>query len=106
MDTWHGTTPSDGHFRGVMLTVDSVMSSAQTMQLHGLTQKQINQRLKKDLAYRLAQKIVEHGLCETTMQKRTDEGGGCIIIRARCFLLPDDQVQILRTQLKGRYTDA
>jgi hypothetical protein len=91
-------------FRGMMLTVDSVWSSHQTMLLCGLTQKEVNHRIKKELAYRLAEKILAHGLCETTMQKRIDDDS--MVMRARCFLLPDDQVQILRTQLKGMYTDA
>jgi hypothetical protein len=52
--------------------------------------------IKRRLVSLLAEELLEHKNIEFTYQKNHDNGN--ISVRARCFVVPDDQVKILRTK--------
>ena len=52
------------------------------------------QSVKEDLAMALANKMMEAGVIEFTQMK--DLSGFHITIKARCYLVPDNQVRIMR----------
>jgi hypothetical protein len=55
--------------------------------------------IKNRLAAMLAEELLEHKNIEFTYQKNHDNGN--ISVRARCFVVPDDQVKILRQRNNG-----
>ena len=58
------------------------------------------QEIKKQLAIDLAEKMLEEGAIEFTQTH--DHAWGHKVIKARCFLVPDNQVRILRTLYKDK----
>ena len=58
------------------------------------------QEVKKRLAMDLAEKMLEEGVIEFTQMQ--DPAWGHKTIKARCYLVPDDQVRILRTLYKDK----
>lgn len=58
------------------------------------------QEVKKRLAIDLAEKMLEEGVIEFTQIQ--DLAWGHKTIRARCYLVPDNQVRILRTLYKDK----
>lgn len=56
------------------------------------------QEIKKRLAMDLAEKMLEEGVIEFTQMQ--DSASGHKTIKARCYLVPDNQVRILRTLYK------
>jgi hypothetical protein len=63
---------------------------------------ELKQRIKKDLAISLAEKMLESGVIEFTQMTGDNFNFDGKIIKARCFLVPDDQVRILRTLYKDK----
>ena len=58
------------------------------------------QEIKKRLAMDLAEKMLEEGVIEFTQTDNLHSGHKTI--RARCYLVPDNQVRILRTLYKDK----
>jgi hypothetical protein len=58
------------------------------------------QGVKKRLAMDLAEKMLEDGVIEFTQMQ--DPARGHKTIRARCYLVPDDRVRLLRTLYKDK----
>ena len=58
------------------------------------------QEVKKRLAMDLAEKMLEEGVIEFTQIQ--DPAWGHKTIRARCYLVPDNQVRILKTLYKDK----
>jgi hypothetical protein len=58
------------------------------------------QEIKKRLAMDLAEKMLENGVIEFTQMQ--DSASGHKTIKARCYLVPDNQVRILRTLYKDK----
>ena len=58
------------------------------------------QEIKKRLAMNLAEKMLEDGVIEFTQMQ--DSASGHNTIKARCYLVPDDQVRLLRTLYKDK----
>jgi hypothetical protein len=56
------------------------------------------QEIKKRLAMDLAEKMLEEGVIEFTQMQ--DSASGHKTIKARCYLVPDNQVSIIRTLYK------
>ena len=56
------------------------------------------QRVKEDLAMALANKMLEEGVIEFTQTDNLHSGHKTI--RARCYLVPDNQVRLIRTLYK------
>ena len=54
--------------------------------------------IKKRLAVMLAEELLQNKSTEFTYQKNHDTGN--ISVRARCFVVPDDQVKLLRERNK------
>jgi hypothetical protein len=57
-------------------------------------------RIKKEIALNLAEKMLEEGAIAFT--QIPDIASGATTIKARCFLVPDNQVRILRTLYKDK----
>jgi hypothetical protein len=57
-------------------------------------------RIKKEIALNLAEKMLEEGAIAFT--QIPDLASGATTIKARCFLVPDNQVRILRTLYKDK----
>ena len=57
-------------------------------------------RIKKEIALNLAEKMLEEGAIAFTQIPDIASGGKTI--KARCFLVPDNQVRILRTLYKDK----
>jgi hypothetical protein len=60
----------------------------------------VKQRIKEDIAFSLALKMIEEGAIVFT--QIPDFNNGTKIIKARCYLVPDNQVRILRTLYKDK----
>jgi len=58
------------------------------------------QEVKKRLAMDLAEKMLEEGVIEFTQMQ--DSVWGHKTIKARCYLVPDNQVRLLRTLYKDK----
>ena len=58
------------------------------------------QSVKEDLAMALANKMMEAGVIEFTQMK--DQIAFRRTIKARCYLVPDNQVRLLRTLYKDK----
>ena len=58
----------------------------------------VKNRIKEDIALSLAKKMLEEGAIAFTQIPDIASGGKTI--KARCFLVPDDQVRLLRTIYK------
>lgn len=58
------------------------------------TDEELKEQIRKDLAYRLAEQILQNKLCEIT--QRDDPVTLSKHIMMRCYLAPNDQVKILR----------
>lgn len=56
------------------------------------------QRVKEDLAMDLANEMLEEGVIEFTQTDNLHSGHKTI--RARCYLVPDNQVRLIRTLYK------
>jgi len=60
----------------------------------------VKNRIKEDIALSLAKKMLEEGAIAFTQIPDIASGGKTI--KARCFLVPDNQVRILRTLYKDK----
>jgi hypothetical protein len=60
----------------------------------------VKNRIKEEVALALAKKMLEEGAISFT--QIPDIGSGTTTIKARCFLVPDNQVRILRTLYKDK----
>jgi hypothetical protein len=58
----------------------------------------VKNRIKEDIALSLAKKMLEENVIEFT--QIPDINTGITTIKARCFLVPDDRVRLLRTLYK------
>ena len=58
----------------------------------------VKNRIKEDIAFALAEKMIEEGAISFT--QIPDINTGITTIKARCFLVPDNQVRLLRTLYK------
>ena len=60
----------------------------------------VKNRIKEDIAFALAEKMIEEGAI--TFTQIPDISTGITTIKARCFLVPDNQVRLLRTLYKDK----
>jgi hypothetical protein len=60
----------------------------------------VKDRIKEDIAFSLAMKMIEENAISFT--QIPDVSTGTTTIKARCFLVPDTQVRILRTLYKDK----
>ena len=60
----------------------------------------VKDRIKESIAFSLAMKMIEEGAIAFT--QIPDIASGTTTIKARCFLVPDNQVRILRTLYKDK----
>ena len=80
-----------GFIQGKMLTVSYAIHAMRMESIAGLDKED---KIKHELARQLALKMLKSGMIEFT--KQSDPATFTIIFRARCFMTPNDQVQILR----------
>ena len=64
----------------------------------GIMSDDIKDTIRKDLIHQIADYIFDNNLVEFTQMK--DPISFEIVVRARCFMVPDDQVKILRSVYK------
>lgn len=86
-DSYTNNTSEDQVIQGKMLTVTNVIKQ---YDLEILPDDQI----KRKMIYELAEEMAKSNMVEFTKQK--DPVTHCVNIRARCFMVPDTQVRILR----------
>jgi hypothetical protein len=60
----------------------------------------IRDKIRHDLAMQIANTLLDNKLIETTSIMDTHSGDR--IIRARCYVAPDSDVQVLRIAMKGK----
>lgn len=77
---------------GKMVHVTYKMSELESTQF---ADDEFKKRMKSELAYKMAEFIIENKLCEFT--RHHDPFGFSNLISMRCYLAPNDQVKILRT---------
>ena len=95
---WEGPTTQYEHaIQGQMFTVSFTASD---VLMFDKSEDVWKQEVKKQLAIDLAEKMLEKGVIEFT--QIPDLTLGHNVIRARCFLIPNDQVKILRTLYKDK----
>jgi len=82
-DTYAEPTPT---IQGKMLTVKNTFKD----EMRGIPTDEI----KRKMIYELVEEMARSGMIEFT--KQNDPTTGTITYRARCFMTPNDQVQILR----------
>ena len=79
---------------GKMLSTRLVVKDIE--QMHFQSNEEYKAAIKNKLAHNIAQFMVEKGLIEFTHLPQPYEGS--TIIHARCYVVPDEQVKILRTK--------
>ena len=84
--TWHAYAEPTPTIQGKMLTVKNTFKD----EMRGIPADEI----KRKMIYELAEEMARSGLIEFT--KQNDPTTDTITYRARCFMTPNDQVQILR----------
>ena len=83
-----------GFIQGKMLTVSYAIHAMRMESIAGLDKEDKEDKIKHELARQLALKMLKSGMIEFT--KQSDPATFTTIFRARCFMTPNDQVQILR----------
>ena len=90
--TWHAYAEPTPTIQGKMLT------ASRRMRMEPLTRaldySTLEIKIKQEMASELALEMLKSGLIEFT--KQNDPTTDTITYRARCFMTPNDQVQILR----------
>jgi hypothetical protein len=81
--------------QGQMFMVEYRTSEVTTM-----SDDRVKDRIKESIAFSLAMKMIEEGAISFT--QIPDVTTGATTIKARCFLVPDTQVRILRTLYKDK----
>ena len=89
--TYHAYAEPTPTIQGKMLTVSRSM---RIEPLRALDQSTLEIKIKEDLVRDIALEMLKSGLIEFTRQ--SDPTTDTITYRARCFMTPNDQVQILR----------
>ena len=84
--TWHAYAEPTPTIQGKMLTVKNTFKD----EMRGIPADEI----KRKMIYELAEEMARSGMIEFT--KQNDPTTDTITYRARCFMTPNDQVQILR----------
>jgi len=100
-DSWIGTssnwsTTYEYAIQGQMFAVSYILKDSHAYASEDLQK----QHIKKQLALELANKMLEAGVIEFT--QIVDPLSFSRKINARCYLVPDDQVKILRTLYKDK----
>jgi hypothetical protein len=83
----------DEKVRGEMLAVQKVVG-AHELEMIKLDEDTFNQQIKRELAFQLAEQILQNKFVEFTKQENYNTGQ--ITYRARAYLTPDDKVRMLR----------
>ena len=99
-DDWSKTTPLETYdyiIQGKMFMVSFTASDTLMFDKSGDVWKQ---QAKRQLSMDLAEKMLEEGVIEFTQMDEPHWGHK--IIKARCFLVPNDQVRLLRTLYKDK----
>jgi hypothetical protein len=87
----------DETVRGEMITVQKVVG-VHELEMIKLDEDMFNQQVKRELAFQLAEQILKNKFVEFTKQQ--DMHTNKITYRARAYLTPDNQVRMLRKELK------
>jgi hypothetical protein len=90
--TYHAYAEPNHTIQGKMLTISRSMGMEPLTR--ALDYSTLENALKIELVSDIAHKMLESGLIEFT--KQNDPTTYTITYRARCFMTPNDQVQILR----------
>ena len=90
--TYHAYAEPTPTIQGKMLTVSRGMRMEPLTRV--LDQPTLEIKIKEELARDIALEMLKSGLIEFT--KQNDPTTDTITYRARCFMTPNDQVQILR----------
>jgi hypothetical protein len=97
---WHPSTSPLTYEHSIQGKMFMVSFTASDILMIDKTEDVWKQEIKKQLAIDLAEKMLEEGAIEFTQIQ--DSAWGHKIIKARCFLIPDNQVRILRTLYKDK----
>ena len=89
-------TTKDYAIGGKMVRASATMSYDFSMQL--ATDQEAREKLKEDIATKMARFIIENKLIE--INQMSDPMTGGITVVARCYLAPDGDIKILRTLAK------
>jgi hypothetical protein len=89
--------PYEHVIQGQMFMVDAKVSE---VAVATMSDAAVKDRIKEDIAFSLAMKMIEEGVISFT--QIPDVNTGKTTIKARCFLVPDNQVRILRTLYKDK----
>jgi hypothetical protein len=90
--TYHAYAEPNHTIQGKMLTVSRSMGMEPLTR--ALDYSTLEIKIKEELVRDIALEMLKSGLIEFT--KQNDPTTGTITYRARCFMTPNDQVQILR----------
>jgi len=85
--SYTNNTSEDQVIQGKMLTVTTVIKQYDWEILP-------EDQIKRKMVYELAEEMAKSNMVEFT--KQIDHATHCINVRARCFMVPDTQVRILR----------
>ena len=85
--SYTNNTSEDQVIQGKMLTVTNVIKQYDWEILP-------EDQIKRKMIYELAEEMAKSNMVEFT--KQIDHATHCINVRARCFMVPDTQVRILR----------
>ena len=85
--SYTNNTSEDQVIQGKMLTVTNVIKQYDWEILP-------EDQIKRKMVYELAEEMAKSNMVEFT--KQIDHATHCINVRARCFMVPDTQVRILR----------
>jgi len=88
---WNIQAVKDNLIKGQMITASTYFTHTDAMFLNDQEQKA---RIKEKLVQQLAELILENKMVEFTQM--SDPSTGDKTVKARCFLVPDGQVQIIR----------
>jgi hypothetical protein len=94
-NTWDPNDFHDYVIKGEMLLASLVYTEYDAL---NLTEAERKSRIKEKLAKQLAEYILENKMVEFTQM--TDHVTGDKTVKARCFLVPSNEVQIIREILK------
>ena len=89
-------TTQDYAIGGKMVRVSATMSEEFSM--HLATDYEARERIKEDISIKMAKFMLENKLVE--INQMTDPSTMGIVVVARCYLAPNDQVKILRTMAR------
>jgi hypothetical protein len=92
---WDPTDFRDYIIKGEMIVTSLIFTEYDALIL---TESERKARIKEKLAIQLAEYILENKMVEFTQM--TDHVTGDITVKARCFLVPSSEVQIIRDILK------